>query len=121
MRTRINMCGRTSLALHGQSSLMFPTLPGAVMRTHFQIIIAAVAGSLAGFAAPVQSQVPGVPVLQNAFSNPGLAIAANFGGGRGQSFYGAASAWGLAGGRLQLSGAAGAQRANEGTRGAYGG
>lgn len=66
-------------------------------------------------------QTPGIPVLQNAFSNPGLAVAANMGGGGGESFLGAAAAWGLGGGRLQLSGAAGASRANGATRGAYGG
>jgi hypothetical protein len=66
-------------------------------------------------------QTPGLPVLQNAFSTPGLAVAANMGGGGGESFLGAAAAWGLGGGRLQLSGAAGASRANGATRGAYGG
>jgi hypothetical protein len=58
-------------------------------------------------------------VLQNAFHNPGLAFAANVGSGTGQSFFGAAAAYGL-GGRFQLSGAAGGQRANGQTRGAYG-
>jgi hypothetical protein len=66
------------------------------------------------------AQVPGIPVLQNAFATPGLAVAANFGGGSGQSFYGAAAGWGLGSGRLQVSGAAGAQRIGEHTRGAYG-
>lgn len=68
-----------------------------------------------------QAQVPGAPVLQNAFANPGLAFAANFGTGSGQSFFGAAAGWGLGGGRLMVSGAAGVQRANEARRGAYGG
>ena len=68
-----------------------------------------------------QAQVPGLPVLQNAFSNRGLAFAANFGAGTGQSYYGAAAAWGLgATGAFLVSGAAGAQRVNEATRGAYG-
>lgn len=66
-------------------------------------------------------QIPGAPVLQNAFSNPGLAVAANFGGGGGQSLFALAAGWGLGSGRILLSGAAGAQRANEATRGAYGG
>jgi hypothetical protein len=48
-------------------------------------------------------------------------VAGNLAGGSGQSFYGAAAAWGLAGGRFQVSGAAGAQRTNDATRGAYGG
>lgn len=65
------------------------------------------------------AQIPGAPVLQNAFSNPGLAVAANFGGGGGQSLFALAAGWGL-GNRFLLSGAAGAQRSNEATRGAYG-
>jgi len=68
----------------------------------------------------VEAQVPGAPVLQNAFTNPGIAVAANFGSGTGQSLFAAAAAYGF-GGRFQLSGAAGAQRANGSTRGAYGG
>lgn len=81
-------------------------------------VCAAIAASAPAVAA---GQVPGAPVLQNAFSNPGLALAANFGAGRGESFYGLAAAWGLGSGRLQLSAAAGAARANDATRGAYGG
>src|SRR4051812_30590984 len=72
-------------------------------------------------AAGVGAQVPGAPVLQNAFANPGIAVAANFGGGSGQSFYGAAAAYGLMSGKLQISGAAGVSRANGCSRGAYGG
>jgi|SRR5688500_9667545 len=67
------------------------------------------------------AQVPAVPVLQNAFLNPGLGIAANVAGGGGQSFYGLAAGWGLGGGRFLVSGAAGALRAEGATRGAYGG
>ncbi|MGH7637066.1 MAG: hypothetical protein ACREOK_05390 [Gemmatimonadaceae bacterium] len=59
-------------------------------------------------------------MLQNAFANPGLAVAANFGGGGGQSLFALAAGWGL-GERILLSAAAGAQRANDATRGAYGG
>lgn len=84
---------------------------------------AAVAAVMAGPAIAV-AQVPGAPTLQNAFANPGLAIAGNVAGGRGegggQSFYGAAAGYGLMGGRLLVSGAAGMQRANDATRGAYG-
>jgi hypothetical protein len=72
-------------------------------------------------ASPAAAQVPGAPVLQNAFANPGLAFAANFGTGSRQSFFGAAAGWGLGGGRIQVSGAAGVQRANDASRGAYGG
>jgi hypothetical protein len=72
-------------------------------------------------AASVAAQVPGAPVLQNAFAMPGLAFAANFAGGGGQNFFGAAGAYGMGSGRIQLSGAAGVQRANGSSRGAYGG
>lgn len=78
-------------------------------------------GAVVLMAAPSSGQVPGSPVLQNAFANPGLAIAANFAGGGGQSFFGAATGYGLGSGRLQASGAAGVQRANGSSRGAYGG
>ena len=68
------------------------------------------------------AQVPGLPVLQNAFSAPGFALAADFGGGNGQGVYGAAFAWGLGKtGAISISGAAAAQSANGATRGAYGG
>ena len=67
------------------------------------------------------AQVPGTPTLQNAFANPGMAVAGNFGSGGGQSYFGAAAAYGLGGGRLQLSAGAGVQRANSASRGAYGG
>jgi len=75
----------------------------------------------AATAAIAAAQVPGAPVLQNAFANPGIAVAANFAGGSGASFYGAAAAWGLWNGRFQVSGAAGVSRSNGSSRGAYGG
>ena len=83
--------------------------------------------SLAGFllaglliALPAQGQVPGAAVLQNAFTSRGLAFAGNFGSSTGQSYFGAAAGWGL-GARFMISAAAGAQHANNATRGAYGG
>ena len=66
------------------------------------------------------AQVPGTPVLQNAFVAPGLALAGNLGSaGSGRGFFGAAAAWGL-GSRFQLSAGAGAQRSRDVSRGAYG-
>lgn len=65
------------------------------------------------------AQVPGVAVLQNAFTSRGLAFAANVGSSSGQSFFGAAAGWGL-GERFLLSGAAGVQRSRNTNRGAYG-
>lgn len=88
---------------------------------HRRALSGAFAAALMCFAANVAAQVPGIPVLQNAFSNPGLAVAANFGSGSGQSYYGVAAAWGMGSeGALSISGAAGAQRGNDATRGAYG-
>ena len=78
-------------------------------------------GALALLApATAVAQAPGTPVLQDAFLNPGLAVAANFGGGGGQSFFGAAAGYGLGSGRIQASAAAGVQRSNEAKRGSYG-
>ena len=72
-----------------------------------------------------EAQVPGAPVLQNAFLNSGLGFAANLsGGGRqgegGHGYLGAAVGYGLSGGRLQLSLGAGTQRSRGANRGAYG-
>ena len=36
-----------------------------------------IAAGLAFIATPISAQVPGLPTLQNAFGNPGIAIAAN--------------------------------------------
>ena len=88
-----------------------------------QILTRTLAGSILSgvlMASAANAQVPGVAVLQNAFTGRGLAIAGNFGSSKGQSFFGGAAAWGL-GTRFMVSGAAGAQRANNATRGAYGG
>ena len=71
-------------------------------------------------ASTATAQVPGVAVLQNAFTSRGLAVAGNFGSSSGQSFFGGAAGWGL-GERFMVSAAAGAQRSNSATRGAYGG
>ena len=82
--------------------------------------VAATAGLLL-LSSTLSAQVPGAPALQSAFSSPGLVVAGNFGSSTGQTFYGGAAGYGLgANGRIFLSAAAGAQRANEATRGAYG-
>ena len=89
------------------------------MSNAYKTLALALTGVLAALST-ASSQIPGSPVLQNAFANPGLAFAANFGGGGGQSLFALAAGWGLGSGRFLLSGAAGAQRSNESTRGAYG-
>jgi hypothetical protein len=52
------------------------------------------------------AQMPGLPVLQNAFGNPGFTAALNIGSGSGSSVYAAAASIGA--GRFQLSGGIGA-------------
>ena len=58
-------------------------------------------------ATSANAQMPGVPVLQNAFANPGFAAAANFGSGSGSNSFGGAAAFAAASGRLQFSGGLG--------------
>lgn len=77
-------------------------------------------GLIALLTSRAEAQAPGVAVLQNSFIGRGLAVAGNFGSSSGQSFLGGAAAWGL-GERFMVSGAAGAQRSRNTTRGAYGG
>jgi len=76
-----------------------------------------IAAGFACTAVSLNAQVPGLPTLQNAFANPGIAVAANLGDG----FYGLAGALGMGSGKFLLSAAAGAHTANGSTRGAYGG
>ena len=87
-----------------------------------QILNRSLAGSiLTGIVvvSTASAQVPGVAVMQNAFTSRGLAFAANFGSSAGQSFFGGAAGWGLTD-RIQVSGAGGVQRSGNTTRGAYG-
>jgi len=55
----------------------------------------------------LEAQLPGAPVLQNAFTNPGLTAAVNFSWNGDGSAYAGAAAWAPAGGRFQLSGGLG--------------
>jgi hypothetical protein len=68
-----------------------------------------------------QAQLPGVPVLQNAWATPGIVGALDIGGGSDGSVYAAAGSWTPGSGRFQVSGGAGFQsRIGEGSRGVYG-
>jgi hypothetical protein len=62
-----------------------------------------------GLAGMTGAQMPGAPVLQNAWAAPGIVVAANIAGGSGSSVYAGAAAWTPASGRFQLSGGAGLQ------------
>ena len=60
-----------------------------------------------GAAAPLPAQMYGVPVLQNAFLNRGLAVAGNYGREDGGTAFGAAGSYSPRGRRLVLSGGIG--------------
>ena len=67
------------------------------------------------------AQMPGLPVLQNAFANPGITIAVNAGYSETAIAYGAAGAWAPGNARFVISVGAGALSPEEGeTAGAAG-
>jgi hypothetical protein len=66
------------------------------------------------------AQLPGLPVLQNAFVGPGFAAAINGGGGSGASAYAAALGWAPRSARFQVSIGAGAHLSEGETGGAFG-
>lgn len=51
----------------------------------------------------IPAQLPGLPVLQNGFANPGITVGANYGTGDNLRGYAAAGAWAPSNGRFQLS------------------
>jgi hypothetical protein len=66
------------------------------------------------------AQLPGLPVLQNAFVGPGFAAALNAGGGGGGTAYAAALGWAPGSARFQVSVGGGAFVAGGETGGAFG-
>ncbi|HEX6536171.1 MAG TPA: hypothetical protein VF041_16390 [Gemmatimonadaceae bacterium] len=58
----------------------------------------------AGVAGRGEAQVVGMPVLQNAFANPGLTIGLDWGTGAGANAYGIAGAWAPTRAFVQVSG-----------------
>jgi opacity protein-like surface antigen len=68
--------------------------------------LAAAALAVAG-ARPASAQMVGVPVLQNAFLNPGVTFGANFAAASGAQAYGGALAWVPRNSKVQLSGGLG--------------
>jgi hypothetical protein len=74
-----------------------------------RLSVRAVTASLAMFAASeLAAQMPGVPVLQNAFANPGLTIAVNYGNSDESQAYAGALAWAPSSARFQVTGGFGA-------------
>ena len=70
--------------------------------------------------ARVEAQLPGLPVLQNAFASRGFAAALNGGGGSGTSAFAIAGGWAPGSARFQISLGAGWLRAGGGNGGAFG-
>ena len=67
------------------------------------------------------AQMPATPVLQNAWANAGITIAADYGKARDESAFAGALAWAPAESRFQLSAGAGFVKADSGgSQGAYG-
>lgn len=58
-------------------------------------------------ATPGLAQLPGAPVLQNAFANPGLTVAGNYADGEGTTLGALALAYSPGAGRFQFSGGVG--------------
>jgi hypothetical protein len=73
-----------------------------------------------GLTAVAEGQLPGLPVLQNAFVGPGFAAAVNGGGGSGATAYAAALGWAPRSARFQVSVGAGAHIGGGETGGAFG-
>lgn len=63
------------------------------------------------------AQLPGIPVLQNAWANPGITVAANGGTGKGERALAAAASWAPRSGRFQVSAGIGMRDADIGGRG----
>jgi hypothetical protein len=95
---------------------MFSSLP---IRSRLSHTIAAL--GLIAIPSIATAQLPGVPVLQNAFGNPGLTVAGNAGFGSGNSAYALAMSFAPGSGRFQFSGGAGLYSPQNGSgRGAWG-
>jgi hypothetical protein len=76
---------------------------------------------LASWATPAGGQIPGAPVLQNAWATPGIVGAIDVGGGSGASVYAAAVSWAPGSGHFQLSGGGGIETGSGvKSRGVYG-
>src|SRR5512133_667041 len=81
----------------------------------------AVAISLTCLASMSNAQMPGAPVLQNAWAAPGIVAAIDVSGGSDGSVYAAAASWTPASARFQLSGGLGIRsRTGSGSKGVYG-
>jgi hypothetical protein len=91
-------------------------------RTVFRIIAPAIV-AISGAVPFAQAQLPGAPVLQNAWATPGMVVALDIAGGSAGSgsTYAGAIGWTPGNGRFQFSGGAGMQSATgTSSRGVFG-
>jgi hypothetical protein len=65
--------------------------------------------AVAAVSSEANGQMPGAPVLQNAWATPGFVAAANYAGSSGQNVFAGAVGWSPGSGRFQLSGGVGYQ------------
>jgi hypothetical protein len=73
------------------------------------------------FLAPAGAQLPGAPVLQNAWASPGTVAAVNVGGGSDGGAYAVAGSWAPKSGSYELSGGFGSRHlSGAGSRTVYG-
>jgi hypothetical protein len=73
------------------------------------------------YSAGAEAQMPGAPVLQNAWATPGIVGALDIAGGPDGSVYAAAASWTPGMGRFQISGGLGFQsRSGSSSRAVYG-
>ena len=90
------------------------------MRSHPRNILLAVVAIVASTSL-INAQMPGVPILQNAWASPGAVAAVNLVGGSEGSIYAAAASWTPSSARLQLSAGAGIRSvAGSGSSSVYG-
>lgn len=91
------------------------------MRQTNPIGAVAIAAVLSAVSAPAGAQMPATPVLQNAWANAGITIAADYGKAQDASAFAGALAWAPAQSRFQLSAGAGVVRADSaGSHAGYG-
>ncbi|MDQ6830400.1 MAG: hypothetical protein M3081_16195 [Gemmatimonadota bacterium] len=94
------------------------------LRAYRKVTLVGLGATLALSAPSARAQMPGMPVLQNAFTSPGFTVAVNYGGSSGGAYaLGGAGAWAPSADGFQLSAGAGAYKAGTGATSAvtYGG
>jgi hypothetical protein len=94
---------------------MFGKAPAltVILATAFSAVVAS--PTIAG------AQIPGAPVLQNAWATPGIVGAVDIAGGSDGTVYAAAASWAPGSGRFQLSGGGGFRTMTDaGSGGVYG-